>query len=711
MKIDLKLLEKTFNVIALILSIIFAFKESLYFLIVIPIGITYYLVKKNILSWRCKIPHFKKVKTFSIKKTTKPNMIFVYGSLLNPDSLFRTIEERESKFIEYIPAIVSGYKLSWINSGIKLNMVDNDWNSSENKNYGALNIVKTNKISDKVYGAVIQVSNNELEHIKKREKNYKYKNITTDVTPKYKIDFNQDVFAFVSDNSSSNEHFVIRQEYYNSIKKSLKCLGFKVNLIETSSKIVKTQYPDSKINSIFKNNSKIDAINYSLNKYLFSNNCVRYHKGDEMPIPSAALPLILNREVFKEIIKISEAAISLSKKTLDLIGNNKSYKKLSGYSNSCFDMASQNYFNTRELPEITRVDICLSNNEINIFEINTDSPGGMFHLDCLIKKQKEFLNDAGLSNNIDLDLNLLESEKDLCNSIVAALNQCWQDFNLKRNENKQLKVIAIVEKNWKTWATRTEFEHFKNLLISENYDTDIYEPDELDFIDGNLVVRKTKKKIDLVYKRVLWNDFFEYENKSKIEVNNNPFFKAYKNNSVCMVNSLNSWLAGNKLSLAVMKTDSFEKELKENNIELLKSEKEIIKNNIPETYIWSDKYVEKQTIMDKIDSFIIKSFTGFGSKEFVMGGKDSDIKGTFLKQINNGYILQKKLEHGKSLIPIKTKNGLDWHNWSFILGAYVINGKCVALEAKFAEKPPITMNYDKNDNPVAYRTAVFPTLN
>ncbi|MEP1487481.1 MAG: gamma-glutamylcyclotransferase family protein [Algibacter sp.] len=712
MKIDFKLIEQISSIIALIISLILAFKDSLYFLIAIPIIIILYLIKKDSLLWFNKIPNFKKVKKFTNKKTTKPNMIFVYGSLLNPESLLRTIEETENKTIEYIPSIISGYKLTWINTGIKLNMIDRDWNSFEDKNYGALNIIKSNKINDKVYGAVIQVSNEELKHLENREKNYNYKNVTSDINSKSKINFEQDVYTFISDDSKSNEHFVIREEYYTAIKKSLKALGFKHNQIQAGNhKIVKTFYPDTKLKKELKNNLQAETINTNLIKYLMNNDCVRYYNGDEKPIPSAGLPLILNRQIFHEIIKISEAAISLSKKTLNYISNDESLKKLSGFSDYCFEMATKNHYNTRNLPEITRVDLCLTNNDLNIFEINTDSPGGMFHVDCLVKKQKEFLNELGLNNKIDANLNIFNTQKDLCCTIVDALTECWNDFNKKRNKNEPLKVIAIVEKDWKTWSTKTEFEHFKKLLIGEKYDTDIYEPDELDYIDGHLIVKKTKKKIDLIYKRVLWNDFFDYENKSESEIYNNPFFVAYKNNSVCMVNSLNSWLAGNKLSLALMKDDLFNEKLKKHKIKLTDLEKNIINKNIPETYIWDEKFIQKSKIMNNIDSYIIKSFTGFGSKEFVMGGKDSDIKSSFLKQMNKGYIVQEKLEHGKSLVPIKTKDKTNWLNWSYIIGAYVINGKCVAIEAKFAEKPPITMNYDAKGHPVAYRTAVFPTLN
>jgi hypothetical protein len=428
-------------------------------------------------------------------------------------------------------------------------------------------------------------------------------------------------------------------------------------------------------------------------------------------IPFIDLPLILNRLVFLDIIKISEAAVNITKKAHTVIASDNSLKKLSGYSDTCFLLASDKYHNTRSLPEITRVDICLTDAKINIFEINTDSPGGMHHLDRLVQKQKEFLNEIGLSEKIDLDLEIFDrKEKDLCSSIIAALRECWKDFNDKKSTNQELKTIAIVEKDWKKQPTKTEFEHFKVLLKGENYTTGIYEPDELDYINGSLIVKKTEEKIDLVYKRVLWNDLLE-RNQTELEINDIPLIAAYKDNNVCMVNSLNSWLAGNKLSLALMKDSAFKEKLKENKISLTQFEDEVVNENIPETYRWDKESVNKTKILNSLDQYIIKSFTGYGAKQFITGRNDAETKKAFDEEFNKKWILQKKIDHGRFIIPIKINKETYWRNWSFIVGAYVINGKCVALEAKFAEKPPITMNYDEHNNPVGYRTAVFPTLN
>ncbi|MFS4456675.1 gamma-glutamylcyclotransferase family protein [Maribacter sp. 2304DJ31-5] len=707
MDIDTKTLERIFGTIGAIASIIGTIAISSYFIAIIPVGIIIYLIVSKTIPIKGKVKGLKKVDSFSYNITAKPNYIFIYGSLLNPESLLRTIE-RKTKQIEYLPCSTRGYSLRWINVGPQINMIDNEWNSFEFNDYGALNLFYTKEIKDKVDGAIIQVTNEELKKLKDRERNYKLKNITSDIIFKKKFMGYSEIYTFISD-IDNFDHFVIRNEYFESIKNTLSSLGFgNKHITPENHKIVKSYYPSIKLKEHFTGKKELKELSESLNQYLFNNNCVRYFNEDEFPIPSINLPLVLNRKIYSEIIKVSETVIGLSKKSFNLIEQDKYLKDLSGYSDTCFDLASESTLNTRKLPEVTRVDICLTKDGIKVFEVNTDSPGGMFHLDCLLKKQRDFLNKKQLSDKIDIDLKILRDQKDVCDAILDCLVESWEDFNQKKNQNEPLKVIAILEKDWKMWSTRTEFEYFKKLLISENYDAEIYEPHELDFENNSLIVKSSRKKIDLVYKRVLWNSFFESKNHSDEDIKNNPIFKAYSQNSVCMVNSMNSWLLGNKLALAVQKMDLFESDLTKIGITLTENEKKVLHENMPATYIWNEKYLDKDEVLNNLDSFILKSFTGFGSKEFVTGRNNATVRNEFLKLLNKNYIVQEKLNHGRSIIPINTT---EWENWNFIIGAYVVNGKCVGLEAKFAEKPPITMNYDNHGNPVGYRTAVFPTLN
>lgn len=703
---DTQKIEKIFIIVGTLASIFAAIVISWCFLIVIPVVIVFYLLYTKTITIKCSVKGLRKVPVFSNKITAKPNYIFAYGSLLNPESLLRTIE-RKTKVIEYIPCSLKSYSVEWINTGLRVNMVDHDWNSLEFNDYGALNLISTNNLKDKVNGAIIQVTNDELKKLKDRERNYKLKNITSDIDINKKSSIDSEIFTFISDINNAN-YFILRDEYVENIKKSLKCLGFRSKEISSGKhKTVKSFFPSIKLKQKFNSKNELNRISEELSKYLFKNNCVRYFDEDEYAIPSISLPLILSRKVYSEVVNVSEAIIRLSKKSFKVMENNDYLKELSGYNNFCFELATEDIVNTRKFPEVTRVDICLTKDSLKVFEVNTDSPGGMFHLDCLIKKQKEFLNSKNLSEKIDLDLLIHDNYKYVCNTIIDCFFESWKDFNAKKGQNKPLKVIAIVEKDWKMWSTRTEFEYFKKLLKSENLDADIYEPEELDYVNNSLIIKSTGKIIDLVYKRVLWNSFFRHNDYANTSIQNNPIFQAYKNNDVCMINSMNSWLLGNKLTLAIKKMNSFEADLVKLGLKLTEYEKKVIQDNIPDTYIWSTEYINKNDGLNNLDSYILKSFTGFGAQEIVIGRNNADTRKKFNNLINKDYIIQKKVNHGRSIIPT---NNFEWENWNFIIGAYVVDGKCVGLEAKFAEGIPITMSF-LHGKPVGYRTAVFPTLN
>jgi hypothetical protein len=650
-----------------------------------------------------------KVNEFLKPITSNQNYLFVYGSLLDPDSLLRTID-REASSVEYLPASIIAHKLTWINTGKKINMVDDNWKSLEGVYYGSLNLAQTDKETDVVTGAIIVVTNNEIKKLAIREKNYilvdisRYVRTTTSKTAIYAVK------AFKCTKQIANDDYVIRAGYLHSINESLKLLEFPTNIKPPDKcMVVNSFYPDSMVKELVSSTSQLKGYYDSLNKYLLDVNCVRSFEDDDFPVPSVSLPLILNRKVFQKIIEISEITLEVVSKAYFLMKNNGNYRKISGFDNADFALSSDEYMNNRSLPEIARVDLSLTDDDIKIFEINTDSPGGMYHLDCLTEHQSQVLKNMGLAERIDCELAIYDHNNNLCNSIVDTILDCWTEYAHITGSERELKTIAIVEKDWMSWSTRSEFIYFRDLFSKRGYEVAIYEPDELAFDGEHLLDKKTKKRIDLVYKRLLVSVAFSNHNDSIKNIPEDPLYAAYRNNSICMVNSIRTSLMGNKLSMAILKDQHLSIHMKENGMLLKEKEKAVIESYLPKTYIWIDQYVRKSDFIDKVDNYILKSFNGYGSLDFVAGRKIPEVILEFEKLFNKQYVIQEKINHGRAKVPIVSNSSNDWQSWNFILGAYLVKGKCIGLEAKFAAKPPITMNYDRTGKPVGYRTAVFPT--
>ena len=64
----------------------------------------------------------------------------------------------------------------------------------------------------------------------------------------------------------------------------------------------------------------------------------------------------------------------------------------------------------------------------------------------------------------------------------------------------------------------------------------------------------------------------------------------------------------------------------------------------------------------------------------------------FSKVLGSHYVVQDYIPHGQLAVPMVQGDHVDWRTEYFILGAYVIGGECVAIEAKTKGKLPVTMN-------------------
>jgi hypothetical protein len=299
--------------------------------------------------------------------------------------------------------------------------------------------------------------------------------------------------------------------------------------------------------------------------------------------------------------------------------------------------------------------------------------------------------EVGLNN---LDYN---SKNNVCTEIVQVINKSWENYCQRiYKESRPLKTIAIVEKDWQDWHTTHEFIFFKEKLTTNDTTAYICEPDELTLKDDELYLDGVK--IDLVYKRVLWNALID-----PLDNSEQALIHSYRNNTICIVNSFGCRMIGNKLIQAITSDDKFEERLKTINIELSDDEKEVIKNNIPFTRIWTSRNKELvKEVLSNTDKYVLKSFIGYGAKKVLIGDSIERPKFSFKELLDKGYIVQKLIPHGNAEVPETKNNNLVWLSKYFILGAYVIDGKCVGIEAKLNDKPPISMNKE------ASRTSVLP---
>src|SRR5207253_720626 len=153
--------------------------------------------------------------------------------------------------------------------------------------------------------------------------------------------------------------------------------------------------------------------------------------------------------------------------------------------------------------------------------LNAECPAGIAYADVVseIHLQTPVMKD--FSEEYDVRP-LLSRDK-----MLEVLLKCYQEF---AGKNAKHPLIAIVD--WNDVPTQAEFRLFQRFFMSKGYDTIIADPRELEFTDGKLM--HFGKTIDLVYKRLLTNEFLEKLDETQ------ALLQAYQTRAVCVVNSFRS---------------------------------------------------------------------------------------------------------------------------------------------------------------------------
>ena len=657
------------------------------------------LLALSIWSWRdfatSDMVPLKPVTRFTTKHD---HFVFVYGSLLVRDSLLRTIA-RSATEMECVPCYLNSYKPEWGAFSKRDELLDKNSRSiQDGAIWASLTAVK-GQASDRVPGAIIGVTHLGYVALRNRERHYILKDVTKSITTLNDASElpGARIMAFLPKREHKQkpetDKIYIRRQYFESISAVLKKLGFKglsvpsgfvlraaylVN--ERVEKILRTRYGESALLKVHK------AVSSDLNI-----------AKETRSIAYALRPLVLPRLIYDQAALVAETAVALSSKALKVMHQHPSLATWAKYRDRDIEFLAHSAERGLLTPQIVRVDMAVAGNRLLLFELNSDSPGGMRHLDILSAKQCAVFREHSRLSWIDGQA--FETSEETVHALERA---CGVDKPLKRG--------VILEYRPKDWPTYPEMTFFKEALDGRGIKTEIVDLAEhsLECRDGSLFLSNGSLPIDLVYKRILWTDLLKSHSSAEVALT-----EAFNNDCSCIVNSLGSRMAGNKMFMAMLKTSAFGGWLDQVGEGLTEAERAVIDNNVPETYIWGDtpsnpqwKQADhiKQEIIDEPYRFVLKSYHGYGGHEVVIGCEKERPQSAFEDLWDQGYIAQEYVPHGRALMPVFDHGKVKWEYHYFILGAYVIGGKCVAIEAKTSRSLPINMTNS------ALRTAVFPTI-
>lgn len=635
--------------------------------------------------------------------------IFVYGSLLVGDSILRTIETN-TEMLNCIPARLKGYRVGWGALSKRPDFLDSHGTTYNSNALWASLALRKGDPSDAAPGAVIGLSHRNYLALISRERNYTPTSVQDSISPlnpTATFPPGREIVTFIPKDQQPNaranqyELVYIREAYRQDVADSLKRLGFKnsdMNHLKQKpensevkpAKIVENLIEESYCRTSTKTHQKLIRSTRSalVNAVAADRSSLSLPIQDERDYKFALRPIIIPRHTFDKITQVSQDITSASTKALNILAENPEILEYFGYSIQEIDILKHGKERGDLTPQIARVDMSVGSNKINVFELNSDSPGGMRHLDIV----------ARIHGNIVTEHPSLRWIRPVAPNLMG---KCV-DSILQKYRKSNNGTVVIAEKNPEKWATYPEMLRFAQLLNERGVDARIVDiaTDPVSNTNGTTCLDKaSRRKISTIYKRVVIEDL----RKTKPDISD-IFFDAYLSDSCLFVNSLAARLAGSKLVLAMLKAEEFSYWLGEVGLTLTESEKNSIDQCIPETYIWGNipklgkiTWNQRTDLMTYVATapfrWVMKPFDGFGGQNIQFGADDNsrNMEREFELLWDTRYIVQEYVPHGRVLMPYVEQGSVFTRYESYIVGAYVVDEHFVAAEAKCSETLPINM--------------------
>jgi len=287
--------------------------------------------------------------------------------------------------------------------------------------------------------------------------------------------------------------------------------------------------------------------------------------------------------------------------------------------------------NVIRLSATARMDAFLTDTSFRFVELNAEVPAGIAYVHELAKIYQKLPV-------------FQEFEKSFPVRFVSPLEHTFDGLTRVYHEEfcgrEEMPSFAIVD--FKNVPTYKEFVLIKNYLNRKGHICEICDPRELECRDGWIYANG--KKIDILYRRLLMNEFFEIIDECK------PYLEGYHAQKTCYLNSFRSKLV-HKKNLFSLLTDPYYMKVLDN------AEIKAIRTHIP----WTRKFRESKEryrgmLIDLVDSvrkhknnFILKPNDDYGGHGVVLGFQctQSEWDDAIENALQNDFVAQEVIDIGK----------------------------------------------------------------
>jgi hypothetical protein len=306
-----------------------------------------------------------------------------------------------------------------------------------------------------------------------------------------------------------------------------------------------------------------------------------------------------------------------------------------------------------------RLDAHLFNGTSRVVQYNADSPTGAGYGDALADlfydapPVREFRKRYALTR--------VGSRKHL----LQALLKSYKQYGGIGKPN-----IAIVEFRPGYLSGQSEFELFRDSFVKEGYAVEIVSPEQLEY--RNHVLRKGRFEIDLVYRRLGVQEFL-----LRFDLTH-PLVRAYRDHSVCVVNSFRAELAHKKAMFGLLTDETVTEGFPA-------SERKAIRDHVPWTRLVSatkTTYGEQSVdlpefLVQNRERFALKPNDDYGDQHSYFGWEmDAAAWERAVKQaMRTPYVAQERVDPSRSVFPLMTFGHLEFREMQVDVHPHAYLGK------------------------------------
>jgi len=292
-----------------------------------------------------------------------------------------------------------------------------------------------------------------------------------------------------------------------------------------------------------------------------------------------------------------------------------------------------------------RFDLHLSNGTLRVVEYNSDSPAGLawsegladLFYDC--PPVREFRKRYHLTR--------VGSKK----HFLAALLKAYKQFG---GNNKP--HIAILEFRTPFSASGPgEYELVRDFFREAGYSVEIVSPDQLEYRNG--VLRSGSFDINLIYRRISVQEFLMRFDLS------HPLVQAYRDHTVCVVNSFRSEMTHKKALFALLTDENLTSKFPA-------AERKAIRDHVPWTRLVSSgktKYHGRtidlmEFILQRREKLVLKANDDYSDQHTFVGSElEAAAWERAVRQAQRSpYVVQERVEPVKSVFPMLTYGQLEY---------------------------------------------------